>query len=74
MQNSAKPSEKIFDKSSFIYAPQMAEMMGCSLQAIYNRVNRKQIPHKKLFGRLVFVPKEIERWLAKKGLVTDVQR
>lgn len=74
MQNSAKSKPLLFDKSSIITFDEMREMLGCSAQALYSRVHRKQIPSKKLFGKLVFVQKEIDRWLVKKGLASDVQR
>lgn len=42
----------------------MGAQLGLTQKALYNRVARGEIPHRKLQGRIVFVRTEIEAFLA----------
>jgi len=40
---------------------------------IYSKVSKRQIPHKKMDGRLAFLKSEIDNWLQSKGRKTHVE-
>jgi len=49
---------------SSLYAPhQVAEIFGVSIRAVFNWVNNKKIPNKKIWGLLRFDPDEISTWM-----------
>ncbi len=41
----------------------LMEITGYRKQTIYNKVNSKEIPHRKKGGRLFFFPDEIINWI-----------
>jgi excisionase family DNA binding protein len=42
---------------------QVAEFLGRSEQAVYKLVYRKQLPYRKLGGKVIFIRKELEQYL-----------
>lgn len=40
-----------------------AQFLRCTPKALRNKVTRKQIPYKKLAGRIVFLEAEILEWI-----------
>lgn len=43
---------------------EVAELLGVSVTTIYVMAREKQIPHKKIRGRIIFHRETIENWLA----------
>jgi excisionase family DNA binding protein len=42
---------------------QMALLLGCSEMAVYNRALKRQLPHRKMGKRVIFLKAEVERFL-----------
>jgi excisionase family DNA binding protein len=49
----------------FLTVFEVSELLGRSPSAIRNLVMRKRIPYRKLAGRLIFFPEEIETWITR---------
>lgn len=47
----------------YLTTNELTEMMGWTPGAIRNKVMRRQIPYRKVAGRLVFILSEIEKWI-----------
>ena len=52
-------------RKKFWNTNEVAEFLGKSPGAIRNLVLRRLIPYRKVAGRLVFLPDEIEEWVEK---------
>lgn len=50
--------------SKYLDSKEAAEMCGISLSLLYKLSMNREIPHKKIFGRLRFVSEELEDWLS----------
>ena len=48
---------------TFLTTAEVAELIGRSEAAIRNLVMRRQVPYRKVAGRLLFVRSEVERWV-----------
>jgi excisionase family DNA binding protein len=56
----------------FLTVFEVSEFLGRSPSAIRNLVMRGRIPYRKLAGRLIFFPEEIETWITRaEGLKVD---
>jgi excisionase family DNA binding protein len=56
----------------FLTIYELSEYLGRSPGAIRNLVMRKRIPYRKLAGRLIFLPEELEVWIDEsKGAKVD---
>jgi len=55
----------LFDKRLVLNVAEVAAVLGRTPRAIYCLVDKKKIPSRKLGGRRVFIPEEIEKWLRK---------
>jgi excisionase family DNA binding protein len=41
----------------------VAELLGCSGQAVYKLTYRRQLPYRKLGGKVIFLKRELEQYL-----------
>ena len=62
-------SPRLFEKRMALNVDEIAWAIGRTPKAIYRLIEKNQIPARKVGGRWVFIPEEIERWL-KKGKAT----
>lgn len=57
----------LFEKQRLLTVKDVAEILQCSLQHIYNLVWRDEIPHVKIGGLLRFKWEELIEWLNKRS-------
>lgn len=67
MSDSDKPLRRYLD------VPGVAAFLGLTEHSVRKYVQRGKIPHRKLCGKLLFDPEEIERWFGTLPGVTPHQ-
>ena len=50
-------------EGGFLSVDEVASLLGLSKSTIYRYTSKKQIPHIKLFNRVLFQPAELTRWV-----------
>lgn len=63
MESNEQP--RLFDKRLALNVDEVAFAIGRTPKAIYALIEKRQIPARKVGGRWVFIPEELERWLRK---------
>lgn len=62
------------NERTFMTAKEAAEYLGFSVNSLYNKCYRKQIPHyKPSAGKLYFKKEELDEWIQSGRVATDAE-
>ncbi len=59
------------DQKDFMNVIEVSEYLGLRPPTVYSYVNKRQIPHQKVYGRLYFHKPEIIEWVLSNGRMTE---